>query len=96
MTVGGEVHQWYSLDALDAGPFDLVLVDGPPQQTQPHARYPALPLVHGRLTARATVILDDYHRPDEHDVAQRWTKEFPYLSMTEVAHEKGTALFRRR
>ncbi|WP_024460063.1 hypothetical protein [Marinimicrobium sp. LS-A18] len=51
----------------------LVLVDGPPGATGPLARFPALPkLLNALPLCRFDVILDDYNRKEEKDVANKW------------------------
>jgi hypothetical protein len=51
----------------------LLMVDGPPAATGPRARYPALPLALEFLAgARLDILLDDYRREDEKQVAQDW------------------------
>lgn len=51
----------------------LVLVDGPPAKTGPHARYPALPLVLQHLGRHAVdMVLDDFHRKEEVEIVERW------------------------
>ncbi|MFS2112992.1 hypothetical protein [Herbaspirillum frisingense] len=51
----------------------LVIVDGPPAATGQHARYPALPLILAHFAERAIdVLMDDYVRADEKEVAQMW------------------------
>lgn len=91
----GESYLWYATEALPEGPVDFVFVDGPPGNTQPQARYPALPLVHPRLSDRATVILDDCERDDESRIASRWAQRFPDLMRHDLRHEKGTLVFER-
>jgi hypothetical protein len=54
----------------------LVLVDGPPAVTGTHARYPALPIVMSALPdACLHVLLDDYVRDDEKQIARMWQDE---------------------
>lgn len=54
----------------------LVLVDGPPAATGEHARYPALPVVLEHFSgARFDVVLDDYIRDDEKQIATLWRLE---------------------
>lgn len=51
----------------------LLMVDGPPSATGPRARYPALPLALEFLAgAQIDILLDDYRRDDEKQVAQAW------------------------
>lgn len=51
----------------------LVLVDGPPGSTGPNARFPALPKLLNHLPrAKFDVVLDDYDRNEEKNVAEKW------------------------
>lgn len=51
----------------------LVIVDGPPAATGKHARYPAAPLILQHFAqAHIDLLLDDYIRTDEKEIAQRW------------------------
>jgi predicted O-methyltransferase YrrM len=93
--VDGQSYRWYAIDALPDGPVDLVFVDGPPQNTQVRARYPALPIIHLRLSDGALVILDDYKRADEAQIGERWVERYPHLRFVELHHEKGTAVFEK-
>jgi predicted O-methyltransferase YrrM len=68
--------EWYDEGALARLPerIDLLLVDGPPASAPriARARYPALPLLAGRLRPGVPVILDDVGRPGEAWVLERW------------------------
>lgn len=83
-------RMWSTLSEVD-----LLLVDGPPEGTQKLARYPAVPLLHQRLTAGAYIMLDDTRRPDEQEIIRRWLDEFPDLTVTDLGHEKGAVLLVR-
>lgn len=71
---------WYDAAALKRLPaqIDLLLVDGPPGSLSAsgRTRYPALPLLAGRLAPGALVILDDIDRGGELEVLERWQREF--------------------
>ena len=63
----------------------LVLVDGPPKSTGVHARYPALPLLIKHFKhANIDMVLDDYVRPEEKEVAQKWVAD---LQAQQIGHE---------
>src|SRR5699024_5139264 len=72
----------------------LLIVDGPPGSTNKHARYPALPVVleylHG---ADIDIVMDDYTRLDEKEIAQRWkellTANQYHFSAAEAKLQKG-------
>jgi predicted O-methyltransferase YrrM len=88
--------QWYETSFIqELPPIDLLIVDGPPAQLQPMSRYPALPLIASKLSASATILVDDAGRQDERDMVRRWMSEFPGFYLTELAHEKGTVLLKR-
>ena len=94
--VAGDVYPWYDPAMLPEGPFDLLVVDGPPKATRPQARFPAVPLLHDRLDVGAMVVLDDHERPDEQAAGRRWVEMFPDLEAESIGHHKNTLVLRRR
>ncbi|WP_226656256.1 class I SAM-dependent methyltransferase [Leifsonia sp. LS1] len=65
---------WYSAEAIDdLSGITLLFVDGPPGHFGPRMRFPAVPLLAGRLSTGALVVLDDIDRPDEQAVEAEWT-----------------------
>jgi predicted O-methyltransferase YrrM len=93
--VGEAIWRWYDPASLVDGPFDLVLVDGPPGGTGPEARYPAVPMLLDRLADDALVVLDDARRADERAIGERWAAEFDGFSLEWLEHDHGTLLLRR-
>lgn len=93
--VGGQV--WYSLDhlALEPGSFSLLVIDGPPWNTAPLARYPAVPMLQTYLAAKCSVFLDDAARPDEQEAVKRWLATYPEFNLTWPDCEKGCAKLTR-
>lgn len=67
---------WYDTYRQDFGEIELLLVDGPPAATGPHARYPAMPLLAPYLVEGAAVVVDDMVRSDEREVVAFWLEEF--------------------
>jgi hypothetical protein len=95
--IGGKRWPWYDLSPLPPGlVIDLLAVDGPPEHTGPLARFPAFPLLAGRLGPQAAVFLDDAARPDETLIVQQWLEQFPQFDKTMLDCEKGCALIQRR
>lgn len=75
VTVNGRSYQWYDPAAFaDLAGIDLLVVDGPPANSGPHARYPAFPVLEGQLSSHAGVVLDDVSRQDEQDIVRQWTE----------------------
>jgi predicted O-methyltransferase YrrM len=68
---GGENFIWYQ-GWEDLPPVDLAFVDGPPANTGPHARQPAMMALREVLEPNAIVLLDDADRPDEIAILERW------------------------
>lgn len=68
----------------------LVVVDGPPGSTCPHARYPALPIVLNFFKQNPVhILLDDYFREDEKQIAKMWVNELKkYNYQVEVKSKK--------
>ena len=92
-SISGEKHAWYQRSAWQGlRDCDLLFVDGPPGWSAPLARYPAVPLLADALAPGAVVVLDDYERPDEQEIVDRWRQAHPTWSFTSLAHKKGTAV----
>jgi predicted O-methyltransferase YrrM len=90
---GDGTWRWYDLSALAPdGPIEVLFVDGPPADTGPLARYPALPALLPRLAPGAAVLVDDLVRPDEQAMLARWTAEVPGLRVRPLSLEKGGSL----
>jgi len=77
----------------------LVLVDGPPGATNPHARYPAFELLMNYLSEhKMSIVMDDYARQEEKEIVEQWTayaiKRSIVHGCQEVPAEKGMAIFK--
>lgn len=72
--VEGEKKSWYDVTTDDLGnrQIDLLLVDGPPHETGPMARYPAVPILHSKLADDCVILVDDGDRPEERRAAKKW------------------------
>lgn len=98
VSINNESYSWYDLSAINFSELpkiDLLVVDGPPEKTQKHARYPALPLLIDHLSENAVVILDDAARSEEQEIVNRWLKEFPGFTHQYIYTEKGLSILRR-
>jgi hypothetical protein len=95
--INGWGGQWYDLSALpDEIEFSLLVVDGPPDELGPCARYPALPLLMARLSTHATIVLDDADRSSERVVLARWMGEIAGLrAIPHDSCEKGSVILVR-
>lgn len=72
----GDATPWYDLAGFhDLTEIALLVVDGPPGSTGPHARYPAVPQLRDRLVAGSIIVLDDTDRADEQEVLARWVAD---------------------
>ncbi|MCK0753256.1 heparinase II/III domain-containing protein [Chromohalobacter japonicus] len=90
-----EALHWYPVRLLEGlEGIDMVLVDGPPGATCQYARYPALPALVERLSAEATVWMDDTIRQDEKDICEDWAQRYG-MTTEYLAYEKGLGILRR-
>ncbi len=74
----------FATDINQAGKRILVVIDGPPAATGPHARYPALQHVLAQYPlADIDFLLDDFIREDEQEILSQWRQE---LSDANIPH----------
>ena len=93
VVVAGRPCRWYDPEVFtDLRDIDLVSVDGPPGQGVTQARWPALPFLDSRLSARATVVMDDMIRTDEQDIVDDWLATYPQWQVQRLDFEKGAAV----
>ena len=95
--IAGEAYSYYScVDKLqeiakslgDEKARILVLVDGPPGSTGPHARFPAMPLLLDILGEhQLDIVLDDYARREEKEIVARWKGYLNERQMSYVEEE---------
>jgi tetratricopeptide (TPR) repeat protein len=104
----GKIYSYYKRQAVqdclgaltrDKKLHILVVVDGPPRTTGEHARYPAVPVVLESFPSAALdILLDDYGRADEREIAEMWQEIFVeqgrLLEITELPLEKGAVLLK--
>jgi predicted O-methyltransferase YrrM len=96
VTLGGTAWRWYDMAGLTIDePIDILIVDGPPGTTQPLARYPAVPVFHGRMHDGSIILADDVKREDEKQMISMWAREFG-LEPDFIDTETGACILRRR
>lgn len=97
LDLDGKNWTWYDINWSGLPDnIDLLLVDGPPMQTQRLARYPALPIFEDHLSANATVILDDADRKDEQAILKMWLSQFDSFTSRSKFCRKGLAILTRQ
>jgi predicted O-methyltransferase YrrM len=93
--IDGKSWKWYDTSALDGvSQIDFLVIDGPTEDIQPLARYPALPLLKDKLSPNAIIILDDTNRAGEQAIIKRWKEEFG-LQAKFLFTEKGACVMGR-
>lgn len=94
--VNGEFRLWFGSSSLKKIPdkVDVIFVDSPPGGLQSESRYPALPLLHKKLSGRATIILDDYDREDEKEIVEKWLNSYPEFTLQKLFSDHGTAVLK--
>jgi|SRR5690625_2278565 len=68
---------------------DMLIVDGPPGNTGPLARYPAVPILREWISPGGVIVLDDTNRDDEQEIAKQWINE---LNATAEFHPEGKGI----
>jgi predicted O-methyltransferase YrrM len=83
---------WHDSEVLDRqldGPYDCLIVDGPPATENKLARFPALDVLMPHLADSCLIILDDYIRQGEREIVKRWLKTYPLSVVSSPQTEKG-------
>jgi predicted O-methyltransferase YrrM len=82
---------WYASQHLPEDlAIDLLVIDGPPWFVHEDPRYPALPVLDGRVRKGGVLFLDDAARPEEQRAIKRWLAELPHWKEIQVPRcEKG-------
>jgi predicted O-methyltransferase YrrM len=94
--INGAKWLWYDLTKIEIPEaIDLLIVDGPPGTTQKLARYPALPMLHAKLSKKAIVLLDDGARADEAKIVEQWMAELKMSHSEYLPLEKGAYLIHK-
>lgn len=94
-SIDGKNWKWYDIAGLEQiEQIDLLVIDGPPEDIQREARFPALPLLWDKLSAHAIIILDDTNRPDEQAIIKKWKAAYG-LKERYLYTEKGTTVLYR-
>ncbi len=95
----GKTWLWYEttelLKVIKNQSIDLLVIDGPPWNTQNLARYPALPILFDLLSENAIILIDDAARKDEQEILNLWMKEFNCFQLELLDSDSGTAILRR-
>ena len=87
--------QWYALNNLLETKIDMLVIDGPPGFMQRHSRYPAIPLLHNRLSEQCAIFLDDAVREDEKEIVKLWLEAYPEFEFEYVENERGCSILKR-
>ncbi len=101
LTLENEKFEWYDIPQErldDLGEVDLLIVDGPPQSSDNPAmtRYPAFPMLRGRLSPRASIFVDDASRKMESKMVERWQNADPDWDSQWFYTVDGVCLLTRR
>ncbi|MCI0471015.1 MAG: class I SAM-dependent methyltransferase, partial [Candidatus Aminicenantes bacterium] len=93
--INGKKWLWYEIDNITfPESIDLFIIDGPPQDVQDKARYPALPLLFQRLKTGTAIIMDDGNRKAEREIVKLWLEEFKNISAEYIDLERGAYILR--
>lgn len=98
--IPGHSLKWYKIskEITDLGPFDLILVDGPPAYTEhtKFSRHPALPELINQISDDGLLLLDDANRDGERYVQNSWRENFPELKFHHNESGKGVLIVSKR
>ena len=94
--IQGQKWLWYDVKHIKGlQDIDILIVDGPPAQTQNHARYPAFPLMKAKLASHYLILTDDGNRDEERFVIDKWLELEKGLEVEYFETEKGSFILKR-
>ncbi len=80
-----DTFDWYELQGVEMpAKIGMIICDGPPGHNR-GGRYGALPVLKANLAPGCVVLLDDTHREEERQTAQRWCAELGLRPIEEAA-----------
>ncbi len=96
VNVEGHTRSWYSTEALDdIERIDILLIDGPYDSEDSNTRYPALPMLCGRLSEKGIIIVDDCVRPNWYRTVVRWARQNGFKIEEPLQSEKRHLILSR-
>lgn len=76
---GDEKFQWYDTGKLpDINSIEILVVDGPPNDSRVQARYPAVPALYEKLSDNVTIFVDDGVRVEIKEAISLWQKKYHF------------------
>ncbi len=87
-------YDLYEIEKRDIKNIDLLIIDGPHALKEKEVRYPALPLLHNRLSKTTAILADDTKRPEDRAIMEAWAKEGGF-TIQYFNTEKGACLLTR-
>lgn len=89
-----EDTSWYDDSKIptDVNLIELLVVDGPPHDSAPFARLPAVRRLLPRMASNCMVILDEAARDAERVAVEHWMKLLPHHVSSYLHHEKGCVI----
>ncbi|OLE19122.1 MAG: hypothetical protein AUI36_35690 [Cyanobacteria bacterium 13_1_40CM_2_61_4] len=95
--IGDGEWLWYELRFKERlTKIDMLIVDGPPGDLQPLARYPALPLLIDLFSEACFILMDDGARWEEQEIVERWKQEYGFFNARYISSPKGVICLKRR
>ena len=94
--INNRAWMWYDPEQIvDLDRIDMLVIDGPPGETQSLARYPAIPMLFHALSDNAAILLDDGKREDEQRIVELWKQEFGCFEIQRLDTYKGAIILRK-
>ena len=94
--IQGQKWLWYDIKGINGlQEIDILIVDGPPAQTQNYARFPAFPLLKEKLSSKYLLLTDDGNRDEEKHVIEKWVELERGLEVQYFDTEKGSFILKR-
>ncbi len=91
--INGKSQKWYDTRAIEQlTEINLLVVDGPPRETNKDARVPAYQFLRSKLKPGSIVVIDDSARSDEKNSVDLWTNDSDVQFNESIPSEKGVCV----
>lgn len=94
---GNERFLWYDIEEInDLKSIEVLVVDGPPNDSRVQARYPAVPILYDQFSDDVTIFVDDGVRVEIKDTIGLWQNNYHFEYVHYFNYEFGMYVLKNK